>query len=73
MAGSVRVVSSLATRLRPEEGLRLSAGYVEGWRQSRAGLEKRRESRRQQRRFRRHPVSYLHKLEELAIQLSLPP
>jgi hypothetical protein len=73
VSGSVRVVSSLATRLRPEEGLTLSAGYVEGWRQARAGLEKRRESRRQQRRFRRDPVTYLQKLEELATQLSLPP
>jgi len=73
VAGCVRVVSGLATRLRPEEGLRLPPGYVEGWRQSRAGLEKRRESRRQQRRFRRDPVTYLKKLEELAVQLSLPP
>jgi hypothetical protein len=72
VAGSVRVVSSLATRLRPEEGLRLSPGYVEGWRQSRARLEKRRESRRQQWRFRRDPITYLKKLEELALQLSLP-
>jgi hypothetical protein len=70
VAGCVRVVSSLATRLRPEEGLRLSAGDVEGWRQSRAGLEQRRESRRQQRRFRRDPVTYLQKLEELALQLT---
>jgi hypothetical protein len=72
VAGGVRVVSSLATRLRPEEGLRLSAGYVARWRQSRAELEKRREARRQQRRFRRDPVSFLQKLEELAAQLSLP-
>ena len=72
VSGSVRVVSSLATRLRPEEGLALSPGYVEGWRQARAGLEKRRESRRQQRRFRRDPITYLRKLEELAVQLSLP-
>jgi hypothetical protein len=72
VAGGVRVVSSLATRLRPEEGLRLSAGYVAGWRQSRAELEKRRGARRQQRRFRRDPVSFLQKLEELAAQLSLP-
>jgi hypothetical protein len=72
VSGSVRVVSSLATRLRPEEGLRLWSGYVEGWRQSRAELEKRREGRRQQRRFRRDPVSYLEKLEAKALQLSLP-
>src|SRR5262249_49727985 len=34
--GSVRVVASLATRLRPEEGLRLRTGYVEDWRRLRA-------------------------------------
>jgi hypothetical protein len=70
--GSVRVIAGLATRLRPEEGLSLPAGYVERWREQRAALEKRREARRQQRRFRRAPVTYLHKLEELATQLSLP-
>jgi hypothetical protein len=35
-------------------------------------LVKRREARRQQGRFRRAPVTYLQKLEELALQLSLP-
>jgi Transposase, Mutator family len=70
--GSVRVLAGLATRLRPEEGLQLPPGYVERWRQQRAELEKRREARRQQRRFRRAPVAYLHKLEEMATQLSLP-
>lgn len=69
--GSVRVVSGLATRLRPEEGLVLGAGYVRSWQQLRAELEKRRRSRRQQRRFRRNPITYLKKLEELALQLSL--
>ncbi len=72
VGGSVRVVAGLATRLRPEEGLKLSAGYVEGWRRSRAEREKRREARRQQRRFRRDPITFLAKLEELAIQLGLP-
>jgi hypothetical protein len=71
--GSVRLVSGLATRLRPEEGLQLPAGYVDRWQQKRAELEKRRAARRQQRRFRRNPDGYLHKLEELAVQLSLPP
>jgi hypothetical protein len=69
--GSVRVVSGLATRLRPEEGLNLPSGYVGRWREKRAALDKRREARRQQRRFRSDPVSYLKKLEELALQLSL--
>jgi hypothetical protein len=69
--GSVRVVSGLATRLRPEEGLKLAAGYVGPWREKRAELDKRREARRQQRRFRRDPAIYLQNLEALALQLSL--
>src|SRR5512143_3699065 len=50
--GSARLVSGLATRLRPEEGLQLTPGYVARWRELRAELENRRESRRKQRRFR---------------------
>jgi hypothetical protein len=69
--GSVRVVSGLATRLRPEEGLQLRSGYVEQWQQVRAGLEKRRKTRRRQRQFRRDPEKYLHELEQLCLQLSL--
>jgi hypothetical protein len=71
--GSVRVVAGLATRLRPQEGLELPPGYVARWRKLRAGLAKRREARRQQRRFRRAPVTYLQQLEQMAAQLSLPP
>jgi hypothetical protein len=71
--GSVRVVSGLATRQHPEEGLSLPSDYVARWQQARAELEKRREARRQQRRFRRDPDGYLKKLEELLLQLSLPP
>lgn len=70
--GSVRVVASLATRLRPEEGLKLPTGYVEDWRQLRADLDKYRESRRKQRRFRHDPVNYLNQLEKQALQLGLP-
>jgi hypothetical protein len=73
VAGSVRVVSSFATRLRPEEGLQLPPGYVERWRRSRAELDKRREARRQQRRFRRDPAIYLNNLEQLVLQLGLLP
>ena len=70
--GSVRVVASLATRLRPEEGLRLRTGYQEDWQRLRADLDRRRESRRKQRRFRRDPVAYLSHLEERCLQASLP-
>jgi hypothetical protein len=73
VSGSVRVIAGWATRLRPDEGLQLPAGYVDRWREQRAALEKRREARRKQRRFRRAPVPYLQTLEQLAIQLSLPP
>jgi hypothetical protein len=70
--GSVRVVAGLATRLRPEEGLQLPPDYVARWQQARAELAKRREARRQQARFRRAPITYLQKLEELVLQLGLP-
>jgi hypothetical protein len=63
--GSVRVVSGLATRSGPEEGLSLPAGYLNAWRELHARLEKR--------RFRRAPITYLAKLEELCLQLSLLP
>jgi hypothetical protein len=69
--GSARVISGLATRLRPEEGLVLRPGYVEGWRELRADLERRRESRRKQRRFRQDPAAYLAQLEQQCLQLTL--
>jgi hypothetical protein len=70
--GSARVISSLATRLRPEEGVGLRPGYVSRWQELRADLEARRESRRKQRRFRHDPVSYLRALEQRCLQLLLP-
>jgi hypothetical protein len=70
--GSARVISSLATRLRPEEGLVLRAGYVSRWQELRADLEARRESRRKQRRFRHDPINYLAALEQRCLQLLLP-
>jgi hypothetical protein len=69
--GSVQVVASLATRLRPEEGLKSRTGYVNDWRRLRADLDKRRENRRKQRRFRRDPTDYLSELEERCLQGSL--
>src|SRR3954468_16254734 len=70
--GSVRVVASLATRLRPDEGLKLRTGYVEDWRLLRAQLDKRRATRRHQRRFRRAPAKFLSQLEERCLHPSLP-
>jgi hypothetical protein len=71
--GSARVISALATRLRPDEGLELRPGYVEDWQALRAELEQRRESRRRQRRFRHDPAGYLAELEQRYLQLTLPP
>jgi hypothetical protein len=70
--GPVRVVASMATRLRPEEGLKLRTGYVNDWRRLRAELDKRRETRRKQRRFRHDPANYLSQLEERCLDPSLP-
>jgi hypothetical protein len=72
VSGAVRVLAGLATRLRPQALLELPPNYVGEWRRVRAELEQRREARRQQCRFRRDPVKYLTRLEELLIQLSLP-
>ena len=71
--GPARVISGLATRLRPEEGLVLGPGYVEDWKELRAELERRRESRRKQRRFRHDPEAYLKDLEHRCLQLTLLP
>ena len=71
--GAARIISGLATRLRPEEGLALRPGYVGDWKDLRAELEVRREARRKQRRFRHNPGAYLKELEHRCLQLSLPP
>jgi hypothetical protein len=49
-----------------------TTGYEEDWRQWRADLDKRRESRRKQRRFRRNPANNLSEVEERCLQASLP-
>jgi len=70
--GAVRVVTAWATRLRPDEVLKLSPTGIDQWRQQRAALEPRRAARRQQRRFRRDPAAYLCHLEQRLLQLGLP-
>jgi hypothetical protein len=71
--GSARLISGLATRLRPEEGLVLRDSDVADWQELRTEWEQRRESRRKQRRFRHDPAAYLTELEQRCLQLSLPP
>jgi hypothetical protein len=69
--GTVRVVAALAT---PPEGLTtadIRPADVEQWRTLRASLQKQRESRRAQLRFRRNPDAYLVRLEELLLKQAL--
>ena len=70
--GSVRVVAAVAT---PPEGFvanDIRPMDLQGWQSLRASLEKRRESRRAQLRFRRDPEAYLAKLEEQLLKQALP-
>ncbi len=72
LRGSVRIVSSLVTRLRGVPALSLSGERVTVWRGLRAGLERRRSSRAQRCRFRRDSVGYLQRLEDLLLHPTLP-
>jgi hypothetical protein len=70
--GSVRVVAAIAT---PPAGFAapdIRPADVESWRTLRASLEKRRESRRAQLRFRRDPDAYLRRLEDQLLKQALP-
>lgn len=71
--GSVRLVASVATRLRTFTPHDLRPENPNEWRKLRAGLEARRETRREQLRFRRDPEKYLSALEKGLIQPTLPP
>jgi hypothetical protein len=71
--GSVRLPAALATRLRGEvRGEDLTPSDPGAWRRLRAGLERRPETRRQGRRFRRDPAEYLQELEDSLIKNTLP-
>ena len=72
--GSVRLPSALATRMRGEvRGDDLVPSDLDAWRELRAGLERRQAVRAQGRQFRREPVAYLQKLENILIKETLPP
>jgi len=63
LRGAVRVVTVLNAERLKEEAEQLQPKDRAAWRRLREELEKRAESRRAQRRFRRDPVAYLAKLE----------
>jgi hypothetical protein len=70
--GSVRLVASAATRLRPIGPEDLVPSDVKAWRELRGSLERRQAVRTLGRRFRRDPVAYLRSLEESLIKQALP-
>lgn len=73
LRGSVRVIAGLGTRARCYTGAELTPQRVADWRDLRADLEKRRETRAHRYRFRRNPKAYLRRLEALALNQPLPP
>jgi hypothetical protein len=70
--GSVRLVASAATRMRPVEGSDLAPSDPSAWRVLREKLERRQAVRTLGRRFRRDPSSYLKTLEDSIINQALP-
>jgi len=71
--GSVRVLASVITRLQPVDPIQLGRVDRVAWRQTRRQLQKLRQTRVLQRRFRRHPALFLAELEDQLVKLSLPP
>jgi hypothetical protein len=71
--GSVRLVASAATRLRPFDGAELAPSDRTKWRLLRATLDGRQATRTLGRRFRRDPTGYLRSIEESLIKKTLPP
>jgi hypothetical protein len=70
--GQVRLVASLATRLRRVTGEELAPKRPEELAKLRAELSRRRHARVCQRRFRKDPKAYLKNLEKLALKSGLP-
>ena len=70
--GSVRLVASAATRLRPIEAGELVPSDLKAWRKLRGSLERRQAVRTLGRRFRRDPGAYLRSLEDSLIKQALP-
>jgi hypothetical protein len=71
--GSVRVLAGVATRRGQGSAAELAPRDVGAWRRLRADLEKRREARRRQRRFRHNEKAYLRDLEDRFLQTTLLP
>jgi hypothetical protein len=70
--GSVRAVAAVVTPPEGFDAAQIRPVNIEGWQALRSSLEKRRESRRAQLRFRRDPIAYLGNLEEQLLKKDLP-
>lgn len=70
--GSVRIVATVMTRLRPFSAADLRPESVEEWLSLRAKLAQHRQQRILQRRFRQDPEAYLTDLEDRLNKLILP-
>jgi hypothetical protein len=70
--GAVRIVAAVACQGRPFVAADLQPQNLQEWRDLRATLERRQESRRRQLRFRRDPAAYLAALETALLKPSLP-
>jgi len=70
--GSVRLVASAATRLRPVDGAVLAPTNPAAWRLLRRSLDNRQATRTLGRRFRSDPAAYLRSIEEALIKKTLP-
>lgn len=72
LRGSVRIMAGLGTRQQAFNAQDLSEIDLKSWREVRAGLEQRRQSRTLRHRFRRDPTAYLRKLETCLLKPTLP-
>jgi hypothetical protein len=70
--GAVRLVAGVATRLAPCAGADLAPSDLQAWRRLRQDLQRRRQARVAQRRFRRDPKAYLAQLEQHLLQSTMP-
>jgi len=71
--GSVRIVATVMTGLRPFSADDLVPPSIKNWQSLRAELVIARQQRTLQQRFRQNPDAYLADLEHRLIQLILPP
>ena len=73
ISGSSKIVAAIATKLKTFSAIDLATIDPDKWRQKRQEIKKLRQSRLQQRHFRKDPDKYLTELETELLQAILPP